>query len=33
MSIGHLKGHDKPYGGRAAMETRVFADRWGNGLK
>jgi nitroreductase len=33
LSIGKLKGPDKPYGGRAPMETRVFADKWGNGLK
>jgi nitroreductase len=33
LAIGHRKGADKPYGGRAPMETRVFADRWGNGLK
>jgi len=33
LSIGRRKGEDKKYGGRAPMETRVFADRWGNGLK
>ncbi len=33
LSIGKRKGPDKPYGGRAPMETRVFADKWGNGLK
>ncbi len=33
LSIGHRKGDDKPYGGRAPMETRVFRDKWGNGWK
>lgn len=33
LGIGRLKGQDKPYGGRAPMESRVYADRWGNGLK
>ena len=33
LSIGKRLGPDKPYGGSAAMETRVFADKWGHGWK
>jgi nitroreductase len=33
LGIGKRTGPDKPYGGRAPMESRVFAERWGNGWK
>jgi nitroreductase len=33
LAIGHLKGPDKPYGKRFAMERVVFDNQWGNGLK
>jgi nitroreductase len=33
LAIGKRTGPDKPYGGRAPMESRVFVDKWGNGLK
>jgi hypothetical protein len=33
LAIGKRTGPDKPYGGRAPMESRVFADKWGNGWK
>lgn len=33
LAIGHRKGEDKKYGGRAPMETKIFAEKWGNGLK
>ena len=33
LAVGHLKGSDKPYGKRFAMERVVFNNKWGNGLK
>jgi nitroreductase len=33
LAIGHLKGSDKPYGKRFAMDRIVFNNKWGNGLK
>jgi nitroreductase len=33
LAIGHLKGPDKPYGKRFAMERVVFNNKWGDGLK
>jgi nitroreductase len=33
LAIGHLKGPDKPYGKRFAMERVVFDNKWGAGLK
>jgi nitroreductase len=33
LAIGHLKGPDKPYGKRFAMDRVVFNNKWGSGLK
>ena len=33
LAIGHLKGPDKPYGKRFAMDRVVFNNKWGDGLK
>lgn len=33
LAIGHLKGQDKPYGKRFAMDRVVFNNQWGDGLK
>ena len=33
LAIGHLKGPDKPYGKRFAMDKVVFNNKWGDGLK
>ncbi len=33
LAIGHLKGPDKPYGKRFAMERVVFNNKWGDGIE
>lgn len=33
LAIGHLRGADKPYGGRFPEERVLFAERWGEALK
>jgi nitroreductase len=33
LAVGHLKGPDKPYGKRFAMDRVVFNNKWGSGLK
>lgn len=33
LAIGHLRGPDKPYGKRFAMDRVVFNNKWGDGLK
>jgi nitroreductase len=30
LAIGHIKGEDKRFAGRFALQRTVFAERWGN---
>ncbi len=32
LAIGHLKGADKPYGGRFPLSRIAFAEQWGNAI-
>ena len=33
LAIGHLKGPDKPYGGRFPLSRLAFADKWGEPIQ
>jgi nitroreductase len=33
LAIGHLRGADKPYGGRFPEERVLFSEHWGEPLK